>query len=161
MLDDNMSATLVTQQKEFDATQAELAELEEWLDTPLPAKANWEKLTKEERRLYFTAPRMLDLIALGDPVAPRDSVSPLEVYNEFYGDTNIKFKTAQCKTIALMLDRLDGWKRDPVRRRISGYGVQICYTRIKGDFIKQPQLSVGEVVDYENGKIWTQCAFEI
>lgn len=159
MLDDDMSATLVTQQKEFDANQAELAELEEWLDTPLPAKANWEKLTKEERRLYFTAPRMLDLIALGDPVAPRDCVSPLEVYNEFYGDTNIKFKTAQCKTIALMLDQLAGWKRDPVRKRISGYGRQICYNRVKGDFIKS--MWAGSVVGYEDGKIWTQGAFEL
>lgn len=128
-LDEDMKKALKQQQKEFDANQSELAELAEWLDTPLPDASVWQTLTKEERRLYFTKPYMLDAFRIGSAVRPRDEVCAAEIANEYYGNERASLRGWRGQVITQMMSQMVGWERGDSRKRMGVYGIQAYFKR--------------------------------
>lgn len=126
-----MTEALAQQQKDFDATQSELAELAEWLDTLLPDASIWKTLTKEERRMYFTKPYMLDSLRIGGAVRPRDEVCAAEIVNEYYGDERASLRGWLGKTITQMMSQIEGWERGKSRKRMGVYGIQTYFKRVE------------------------------
>lgn len=106
--------------------------VEVYLETLLPA--NWNAMDLHDRRAFLNKE---DDPTLAKGTVPRETVSNVEIWCECYGKTLSDLRPSDSYAITALMEKVDGWKRSKVRKRLPIYGQQRVYLRDKGD-LSQP-----------------------
>lgn len=119
-------------QRESMETDDRESLVREYLEKLLPE--NWYDLEIPVRLNYLNAGEFAGSKLVG--TMKRDKVCNMEVWTECFGNTSSKIGRSDSNQIIAMLERIPGWKRSPVKKRIKPYGVVTAYVRDNTDSVE-------------------------
>lgn len=121
-LSSEMSAVAAEKQRAFTEIDPRLAQVEEYLDMPIPE--NWETLSKTDRRNYIQGFLSVD----DTPMVQRETICVNELAYELYGRDELQ--PWQSKEYTNILRSVRGWRRTGEQLR-TAYGRQRVFRRVE------------------------------
>ncbi len=125
ILDGETAVEAVKMQKEAMISDPREAMVSEFLDRPLPA--DWYSKSKNDRRNYFEFDDG-DSAGIEKPIY-RNRICYHEIWCECFGYPEKTLGQKERLEIRKILERIDGWTRNPKRQDTKGYMIQTVYDR--------------------------------
>lgn len=100
-----------------------LAQVESFLNTPIPAVDVWDKLCKQDRRYYMQTGYINGTLYNGAK-RYREYICSAEIANELFGLDNLVKEKATLREINLVMNNMQGWRKFEKSKRVDPYGVQ-------------------------------------
>ncbi len=100
-----------------------LAQIETFLNTPVPSGDIWDNMCKQDRRNYIQS-GCVNGNRYNGAKRYRDSVCSSEIANELFSLDNLVKEKATLREINLVMNNMHGWRKYEKSKRMDPYGVQ-------------------------------------